>query len=203
MTHLRDFQSEAALVVPPTLWFGQGCVPVVLRPLQADDAGAFGDFVHALSPSARRSRFHASVRELSPSWLRALTQPAGASGWALVALTLVGRQPRLIAEARYVSDETQPHRGELALAVTDAWQGQGLAGELLHRLCDHAARRGLRDLIGDVLHDNLPMLRLARRQGFATLAHPVDPRLRRVVRRLDAFGSADGMVVSESVPCPN
>jgi acetyltransferase len=93
----------------------------------------------------------------------------------------------------------QPSRGEFALAVADAWQGQGLAGRLLRRLCDHASRRGLRSLFGDVLHDNLPMLRLARRQGFAIRMHPVDPRLRRVTRQLDAFGSADGMVVPASM----
>lgn len=199
MAHRRAIQAAPARVVPPTLWFGRGCMPVVLRPLRADDADAFADFVNALSPAARRSRFHASVRELPPSWLQALTQPADASAWALVAATLDGRRSRLIGEARYVTDETQPHRGEFALAVADAWQGQGLAGELLRRLCDHAACHGLRSLFGEVLHDNLPMLRLARRQGFATRAHPVDPRLRRVVRHLDAVGSADGRVVSASV----
>lgn len=199
MAHLREVQSEPALATLPTLWFGRACTPVVLRPLLPEDARAFGDFVHALSPAARYSRFHASVRELPPSWLQALTQPVGGSGWALVAMMLEGLQPRCIAEARYVADEVQPHRGEFALVVADAWQGQGLASELLRRLCDHAARRGLLSLFGDVLHDNLPMLRLARSQGFATLAHPADVHLRRVVRRLDASGSAAGAVIPASV----
>lgn len=201
MSQLRHAPHEVvAAAVPPTLWFGRGCTPVVVRPLHPDDAGAFGDFVHALSPASRRSRFHASVRDLPPSWLQALTQRSSGPGWALVAMALDGRQPRCVAEARYVVDDTEPRRGEFALAVADVWQGQGLASELLRRLCDHAARHGLRSLFGDVLHDNLPMLGLARRQGFAILAHPADPRLRRVVRRLDASVHADETVAVDSTP---
>lgn len=185
---------ESSLAALPTLWFGRSCRPVVLRPLQSADAGVFGDFVHALSPQARRLRFHASVRELPPSWLQALTHPDSGSGWALVAMTLDGLQPRCIAEARYVIDEALPNRGEFALAVADAWQGQGLASELLRRLCDHAARRGLRGLFGHVLHGNLPMLRLARRQGFAIRPHSTDPHLLHVVRPLEAGTAARGLL---------
>jgi hypothetical protein len=51
-------------------------------------------------------------------------------------------------------------------------------------LVDSARGHGLRQIIGDVLATNTPMLRLARSQGFRIEWHPEGAELRRVVLEL-------------------
>lgn len=178
-------EHDAALL--PALWFARvRCRPVVLRAIGSDDAAALADFVKALSPLSRLRRFHVALSELPPSWLRTLTRPDPAADLALLALAPGddGR-PQVVAEARYVAgDGGEPGEREFALAVADAWQGQGLGFELLRRLIDHAARHGVRRLVGDVLRDNLPLLRLAGRAGFGVRPHPTEARLVRVSQAL-------------------
>ena len=50
---------------------------------------------------------------------------------------------------------------ELAVTVSDAWQGQGIGRLLLQRLACRAASEGVTRLHGDVLPTNQAMLRLA------------------------------------------
>jgi GNAT superfamily N-acetyltransferase len=49
--------------------------------------------------------------------------------------------------------------------VEDEFQRVGLGTELLRRLAEAARRKGVRVLEGSSLPDNIPMLRLAQRQG--------------------------------------
>jgi len=52
------------------------------------------------------------------------------------------------------------------------------------RLMDVAKARGIAEMMGDVLHENEPMLTLAKRLGFALTRHPEDAELVRVVKAL-------------------
>ena len=51
--------------------------------------------------------------------------------------------------------------------MADAWQAQGLGRALLQRLCDAARAAGYEALYGHILAENLEMLELAKRLGFA------------------------------------
>ncbi len=57
---------------------------------------------------------------------------------------------------------------EFAIIVDDAMRGEGLGRMLLEKMIEYARRRGTLELRGTVLPDNRPMLRLAKKLGFAS-----------------------------------
>ena len=69
-----------------------------------------------------------------------------------------------MAGARYVV--VQPGRAEVAFAVIDQHQGQGIGAALMRHLVEIARAAGLRELIAEVLSDNAPMLKVLERSGF-------------------------------------
>jgi GNAT superfamily N-acetyltransferase len=67
--------------------------------------------------------------------------------------------------ARYVRNRARPDSAEAAVAVIDAWQGRGLGGVLLRRLCERASANGIRTFTASRLTGNRSMLRLFERLG--------------------------------------
>jgi RimJ/RimL family protein N-acetyltransferase len=57
----------------------------------------------------------------------------------------------------------RPTSAELAFAVTDEYQGQGLGFLLMRHLTTIARRAGLHEFIAEVLADNRPMIRVFER----------------------------------------
>lgn len=162
-----------------------GVASVALRTIRPDDAGALQDFVRALAPVSRRMRFHAGVRELSESALRALTCTDECAHIAFVLTTTERGAERIVGEARYVVSG-DGETAEFAIAVADAFQGLGLAQRLLAAVIDAARAAGLRWLVGEVLADNARMLAFVRRLGFAeTTRGGLAPGLVRVERCVD------------------
>lgn len=134
---------------------------VHIAPLRPQDADALQRFVRGLSAQSRYLRFQYGLRELGPALLSRLTQIDQREH---VALAAWGGAQELVADARYVRLGDSGD-AEFALVVTDDWQGQGLARELLGRLMDHARGQGLKRLLGEVLWDNHAMLAMTRRLG--------------------------------------
>lgn len=159
---------------------------VRVRPVRPDDAAAIDAFFSSLSPGARRRRFHAGVRGLSPVLLERFTRPDPHSEAALVAVLVEQGREICIGEARYAVSDGPPGAREFALAVTDAWQRRGIGRSLLRQLIRHAESSGVTRLHGDVMRDNLPMLSLAEGLGFRPSRHPDDAGLVRVVRSFQA-----------------
>jgi RimJ/RimL family protein N-acetyltransferase len=83
---------------------------------------------------------------------------------ALVAVAEEGGRPTIVGGGRYVVVE--PGTAEVAFAVVDEYQGQGIGAALLRHVAAIARRAGLRELIAEVLPDNAPMLRVFAKGGF-------------------------------------
>jgi len=177
MDAVAPAREVSALVEPPS---DRRRAAVRIRRVRASDAALIDDFVRGLSPLSRQRRFHAGVREVPPQWLQRMTHPDPGRELALVALIRQDGRDVCIAEARYVLSDDITEGREFALAVADPWQGRGIGKTLLLSLGCHAARHAVPRLAGDVLHDNLPMIELARGLGYAVRRHPADPRLVRV-----------------------
>jgi acetyltransferase len=156
--------------------------PVIVRPLTAEDRLGFQALVRSMSPGSRYGRFQSALNELSTATLAMLTQVDQTSHVAFVAQSL--GDASLIAEARYVVDVDKAS-GEFAIAVTDAWQGQGLGAYLLDILCRTADSAGLPRLEGEVLRTNSTMQALAIKAGFTARPH-AEARKIRFVRPADA-----------------
>ena len=177
MDGVAPAREVSALVEPPSDRRRAG---VRMRGVQASDAALIDEFVRGLSQVSRQRRFHAGVREVPPQWLQRMTHPDPRHELALVALAHQDGREICVAEARYVLSDDIAEGREFALAVADSWQGRGIGKTLLLSLGCHAARHAVQRLVGDVLHDNLPMIELARGLGYAVRRHPADPRLVRV-----------------------
>jgi RimJ/RimL family protein N-acetyltransferase len=171
---------------------------VVVRPMRASDAGTEQAFVQGLSQASRRARFQIGLRELPPEMLRALTDVDQRChvAFAAEAPGEDDEERRIVADARYIRTG-EPGVAEVAVTVHDAWQGVGLGRELLQRLLRHAGRRRVTRLYGDVLHDNAPMLAMARAMGARLSAVPGDATLARAVFELAR--SSHGSKVAQSV----
>jgi GNAT superfamily N-acetyltransferase len=74
-----------------------------------------------------------------------------------------------VGVARYVREADRPHAAEAAVIVTDAWQGRGLGGRLLRRLCARATENGIRVFTATLLASNDAMLALLGQLGEVTL----------------------------------
>ena len=141
---------------------------VTVRPILPLDAAKFQAFVRNLSDASRSNRFLHGLRELPAHMLKHMTQIDYRSHIALVAEVVNDGRPVIIAEARYAC-EPESDSAELAVAVADDWQGQGLAKVLLRRLAGYAAAVGLRRLTGETRASNARVLQFARRAGFSIM----------------------------------
>jgi acetyltransferase len=65
------------------------------------------------------------------------------------------------------------NEGEVAVLVSDHWQGRGLGKELLSRLLAVAADEKLSKLTADILPDNRGVMRICEKLGFS-LKHSLE-----------------------------
>ena len=102
------------------------------------------------------------MRELSPEQMARLTQIDYDREMAFVAVREATGET--VGVARLVCEDEQS--GEFAVIVQADMKGRGVARHLMQRLIDWARRRGLREVVGQVLADNAPMLAFVRHLGF-------------------------------------
>lgn len=156
-----------------------------LRPVLPQDAELEQQFVATLSQGARFNRFHGNLCGLSEKLAEQITCIDYVHQMGFVVTLPEGDDEVVIADACYVlSDDGDT--AEFAIAVSDAWQRQGLGSQLIEALCDAARRGGARWLYGEVLAANASMIGLMIRCGFTVRPHPGDEQLVRVERSVHA-----------------
>jgi acetyltransferase len=162
------------------IWRARSGARILIRPVHPQDAELVREFVRELSPQSRYNRFHQPLADLTPEMARWATDVDHERHVALIAEVFDGAREVEIGAARYVRPEGSD-AAEVAVAVADAWQRQGIGERLLRGLVQAAARRGVHWLEGEVLKDNAAMLALARRLGFQARA----PRRGAVTLQID------------------
>jgi len=83
---------------------------------------------------------------------------------ALVAVVKEGDRATIVAGGRYIVE--RPGTAEIAFAVVDDYQGQGIGAVLLRHLAALAREAGLKEFTAEVLPDNTPMLKVFERSGL-------------------------------------
>ena len=156
---------------------------VTMRTIRADDTERLRAAIRALSDESRYFRFMSALKELPPSLVDIAMHPREGRERQLVAVSGEGAEEVIVAGARY-SSEPGSDDCEFAVAVTDAWQGLGLARRLLELLIADARASGFAWMEGYILASNTRMLGLARRLGFTVVPNPEDPTVHRVRRQL-------------------
>jgi RimJ/RimL family protein N-acetyltransferase len=83
---------------------------------------------------------------------------------ALAAVAEEGGRPVIVGGGRYVV--LQPGKAEIAFAVIDQYQGQGIGAALMRHLTAIARDAGLKELTAEVLPDNISMLKVFEKSGL-------------------------------------
>jgi RimJ/RimL family protein N-acetyltransferase len=136
---------------------------VEIRALHPEDRNALLAAIGGMSDRSVYRRFFALKRDFSEKEISTFLEIDFRNHVALVAVNKDG-QEGIIAGARYVV--IAPGQAEVACAVVDAYQGQGLGKLIIRRLCAIAKVAGLRELVAEVLPENLSMLKVFEASGL-------------------------------------
>ena len=108
---------------------------VTVRVIRRDDQARLAGHFMALSADSRYRRFFGLRHNFGPRELDRLTTPEYPLHIALVAtIDDENGEEVIIGDARCVAAPAQPEVSELALSVSDAWQGRGVAAVLCPKL---------------------------------------------------------------------
>ena len=144
---------------------GDGRV-LLLRPVLPEDEPAFHAGFATLTPEEIRQRFHAPLKTLDHVMAARFTQLDYDREMALILTDkgIPGTTP-VYAVVRLMADPDN-EQAEYAIIVHGDMTGMGLGVFLMRRIIDYARSRGIKEIWGDVLRDNLTMLRLSSVLGF-------------------------------------
>jgi GNAT superfamily N-acetyltransferase len=140
-----------------------------IRPIRPGDKEPLNRGFEQLSERSRYRRFLAPHGRLSSAELRYLTEVDHHDHEALVAV-----EPgtgRGVGVARYIRSTEDPTAAELAVAVIDDWQEQGVGTRLTAALADRARHEGIKRFTALVLAENELMLNLLDDLGRVRVVH--------------------------------
>ena len=140
-----------------------------IRVISPNDKQGLVDGFERLSEESRYRRFLAPRGRLSDTELRYFSEVDHHDHEALVAVNPQSGQG--VGVARYVRDKHDPSVAELAVAVVDDWQGQGIGSRLTAALADRARAEGIRSFSALVLADNQRALNLLDDLGPTRVVH--------------------------------
>ena len=135
-----------------------------IRALTPDDRTALLAAVDRTSTESLYRRFFSARRRFTERETAYFLNVDFKSHVALVAVVDERGLQTIIAGGRYIVVE--PGKAELAFAVVDAYQGQGIGSTLLRHLAAIARAGHVKAFAAEVLAENTPMLRVFERSGL-------------------------------------
>ena len=168
---------------PPPELEGEGGAAgrkIRIRPIRPEDEPGLHAFVAQLSPEDVRMRFLQPLKRLPGPLAQRLSHIDPEREVALVAFDEPGEE--MLGVGRLFA-QSEGGRAEFALIVRTDSQGLGLGSLLMTRILDERWKRGLPEILGDVLAENTRMLDLCRSLGAEVRQHPDDSTLLRVIFR--------------------
>ena len=143
--------------------------PVLIRPIRAEDEPLIVEFHSTLSEQTVYRRYFLSLNLESRTRHERLTRICFIDydrEMALVAeVHAPGQRPAIVGVGRLVKTLGES-QAELAVVISDAFQGRGIGSRLTEHLIDFARDEGLATLSATVLSDNFPMRKLLESNGF-------------------------------------
>ncbi|HOD34643.1 MAG TPA: GNAT family N-acetyltransferase [Syntrophales bacterium] len=137
------------------------------RPIKISDEPLLKDFVYSLSDQSLYRRFLSRRQYMPHEYLQELVVIDYTREMAMFAFVEKEDREELVGVGRYFSDP-DTHMAEVAFAVRDDYQGQGIGAELLSLLTYLARRQGLLGFTAEVLDENATMLHVFEKGGFET-----------------------------------
>ena len=140
-----------------------GC-KIEIRALRTDDCAGLLDAVKRTSAQSLYRRFFGAKRDFSEKEIEFFLNIDFVNHVALVATAQEESRAVILGGGRYII--VRPGAAEVAFAVVDEYQGQGVGTALLRHLVAIARDAGLKQLIAEVLPDNMRMLNVFEKSGL-------------------------------------
>jgi acetyltransferase len=146
-----------------------------LRPIRPEDEPLYPPFLQQISPADLRLRFFAPVKNFGHGFIARFTQIDYARAMAFLALDQTSGEMLGVGRIHIMAHSDT---AEYAVLVRTDMKGRGIGWVLMQALIDYAGKEGLRALRGEVLADNLAMLRMCEELGFDITDDPDDFQIR-------------------------
>jgi acetyltransferase len=141
---------------------------VLLRPIRPEDEPEHYEFLSKLTPEDIQFRFFGLIGRLPHTQMARYTQIDYDREMAFIASAVRPDGKReTLGVVRAISDPDN-REAEFAIVVRSDLKGQGLGTKLMEKIIGYLRDRGTRAVVGQVLKDNVNMLRLVREIGFET-----------------------------------
>jgi acetyltransferase len=156
----------------------------LLRPVLPEDEPAFQALFARLTPQDVRMRFFAPKKVLTHPLAARMTQIDYDREMALVLAEpgIAGRSP--IFGVVHIAADPDGERAEYSIMLRSDMGGLGLGPMLMRRIIDYGRQRGLKEIYGEVLRENRPMLKVCDLFKFKRLTRIDDPTTVEVSLRL-------------------
>jgi RimJ/RimL family protein N-acetyltransferase len=138
---------------------------VEIRALRPSDRDELLAAVARTSTESLYRRFFGVKREFTEKEIAFFVDVDFDKHVALVAVVDQGGRQTIVGGGRYVM--VRPGTAEVAFAVVDEFQGQGIGAALMRHLITIARSAGLKEFIAEVLPDNAAMLKVFEKSGLA------------------------------------
>src|ERR1700683_5317480 len=137
--------------------------PVLIRRLEAQDAGLYPDFLSDVTAEDLRLRFFAPMRKVNHALLDKLIHYDPARAMAFIA---VDEQSRQMLGVVRLHDDPSGESAEFAILVRSRLKSQGVGWLLMNRIIEFAKQKSLKTVGGQVLSENTTMLAMCAELGF-------------------------------------
>jgi GNAT superfamily N-acetyltransferase len=127
-----------------------------IRPIRPSDEDGMRRLFYNFSDESKYLRYFTTVRTMPHQNMQKYIQVDYKKSLSIVAVLQIGHSERIIAEARYASQDGK--RYEMAFLVDESFHGKGIGSFLVNYLIQIAKETGIKTLYADVLRQNEKML---------------------------------------------
>lgn len=138
---------------------------LLLRPVKISDEALLKDFFYSLSEQSMSLRFVSTQRDMPHKRLQKFTVIDYTSELEILAILRHSNREVVVGVGWwYLNNDTQT--AEIAFAVDDEHQNQGIGTILLNYLCELGKQQGLTAFLAEVLVNNSVMIHVFNKAGF-------------------------------------
>jgi RimJ/RimL family protein N-acetyltransferase len=140
-------------------------IKLLFRPVKISDEGLLKDFFYHLSPESMYMRFASRNLQMPHQRLQEIAVIDYTKELEILAVIQYGSREEIagIGSWYITGDECN---AEVAFAVKDDYQNQGIGTLLLDYLCNLGKQQGLNNFLAEVLAGNDIMIRIFKKAGF-------------------------------------
>ena len=144
---------------------------IFVRPTGPGDEPLIRGLLGHVSKEDLRLRFFDSIKEFSDQFIAKLTDLDGLRAIAFVAFDESSDQPLGVV---WLYCDPIHETGEYAILLRSDLKGRGLGWALMQRIIEHAKSEGLKQICGQILQENIVMLKMCRELGFKAVTDAQD-----------------------------